>query len=172
MGLQGWTQRSGWRKVTPMTTEARSRSTRLSRYMLKHMRSGCCYPWPFNRAAGGYVGSVLWEGRLQYVCRVVCTLHRGRPPRPDSEVRHVCGKGMSGCWNADCMRWGSRAQNERDKRRHRTYYRGGRPKLSYAVAQRIRKERLHPKVIAQQYGVSVRSAYMLLNGTTWRKPYA
>ncbi len=125
-----------------------------------------------NVHRGGYRYANLRSSGKQKMCRVACLVARtfiGSRPI-GSEVCHKNGKAHDD--RAANLRYGTKAENIRDKERHGTIYRGQRhpaAKLTAAQVRRIR--RLHnevPKVVlAQRYGVHVGHISNVQNNRRW-----
>lgn len=92
-------------------------------YLLAHMHDGCCTPWPYAKNTNGYsrLGAGDGTNRMISAYRLVCELVNGPPPFPKAVTRHLCGKGHLGCFNAECLVWGTYSDNIRDSIRHGTY---------------------------------------------------
>jgi len=151
-------------------SKARQRSTRVLRYMLSNMAAGCCFPWPYNKV-NGYAGHIIWHGKVSFVCRVVCTIAQGAPPSRRHEVRHLCGKGNLGCFNAECLVWGTKVENEADKLAMGTRARGsksGQSNLTEDDVLYIRRSKSDPVTLARRYRVTGATIYSIRNRTTWR----
>lgn len=115
-----------------------------------------CLIWPFGRS-GGY-GTILYNGKKQYVHRVVCFLEHGPPPTSAHEAAHSCGRGHAGCVNRRHLSWKTSADNKSDMIGHGTAPRGernGQSKLTRADVLRIRalKGTVSQAEIAKRFGV-------------------
>lgn len=79
-----------------------------------------CLIWPFSRNAAGYATMFAKKGDTTIVSRAVCEMKRGRPPSPDHDAAHSCGKGHEGCINPHHLRWATKLENAADKFVHGT----------------------------------------------------
>ena len=73
-------------------------------------------------AKGGYLRVTLaWNGEVCrfMVNRLVCEAFHGPAPTPEHQARHLDGDATSNSSGNLC--WGTRSENEQDKRRHGTY---------------------------------------------------
>ena len=82
-----------------------------------------CLIWPYAKNTGGY-GQVWFKNKQWLVSRLVCQKINGKPPTKQHEACHSCGNGHSGCVNKHHLRWGTHSENEQDKIKHGTYFRG------------------------------------------------
>ena len=94
------------------------------RYLLEHMRDGCCYPWPYARHDWGYPDIRGDGSRPRLGHQIVCEAVYGPPPEEGMVVRHLCGKGHLGCFNAGCLVWGWQRENVKDSIEHGTWTHG------------------------------------------------
>ena len=78
-----------------------------------------CIAWPYAKTPAGY-GQIWWEGRLQVVSRLACTMIHGEPPSPNLDAAHSCGNGHLGCSNPNHLSWKTRAENVADMIMHGT----------------------------------------------------
>ena len=76
------------------------------------------------RMKNGYMVVNLHDGQMELIGRLVLTVFR-RPPTTGEECRHFKDNdpANNNLWN---LRWGTKTQNERDKRRHGTSNTGSR----------------------------------------------
>ena len=141
------------------------------KYLLAHMRDGCCYPWPFAKQSAGYPHLYI-GGKLVLASRFVCASVHGDAPEGMSVVRHKCGNGGSGCFNADCLEWGTPKQNTNDARNHGTLARGervGTSKLKEHQVQEIKNlcGTIPQSRIATMFGVSQSLVSLINRGERW-----
>lgn len=140
-----------WSRVRPMDGEPME-------YLRAHMNDGCCTPWPFAKQKGyGWV----WDNgvRIDAAHVIVCEIANGPRPSPVHHARHLCGKGHLGCFNAECLAWGTAKDNYDDAARHGTATIGervGTSKLTEADVIEIRNSRGKETqvAIAARFGVS------------------
>jgi DNA-binding XRE family transcriptional regulator len=146
----------------------------LLRFMLEHMNDKNSVLWPYARNKAGY--AVIYskeKGRLVRVHQIVCEIVHGPKPFKGSEVRHLCGKGNEGCFNAKCLYWGTRKQNRNDRVIHGTDDRGEKHsshKLITSDIIEIRKLRgkLSQRELAKIFEVSRSHIYRIQNNKTWK----
>lgn len=147
-------------------------------YLIAHMNDGCCYPWPVSKARGyGFIRLPRSTGKNGFIrtARLVCTIIHGSPPSDKSQARHLCGKGHLGCFNAACLVWGSRVDNEADKRKHGNILKGERHnmvKLTWKKVTKIRKTTgVSCAFLARQYGVSYSLISQIKRNKIWTSRY-
>lgn len=105
--------------------------------------------------------------RHTMVCKLVCAAFHGRPRR-GQVARHRNGDRTDN--RPANLRWGTRAENERGKRRHGTDPRGarnGRAKLSGADVRRIRRSRAPAPAIAEGLGVQPETVRRVRRRKRW-----
>jgi hypothetical protein len=126
-------------------------------WVLKHVnhRGDKCLDWPYGKVPSGY-GYCIWNGRLERVSRLMCTLNYGPPESDKLEAAHKCGNAR--CVNPSHLRWATAQENQKDKLAHGTHNRGEKcasNKLSEIDVLEIRgSTRLPAKWLAKKYGVS------------------
>lgn len=141
-------------------------------YLKEHMYDGCCTEWPFTKQ-GGY-GWVWNHGkRIGAAHVIVCEIVNGKRPSKNHHARHLCGKGHLGCFNADCMQWGTAKENYNDAIEHGTSTKGekvGTCKLKQEDIEKIRSMRgkFKQREIADMFGVS-QSLISLIQLNKWWK---
>lgn len=137
---------------------------------------------------GGYLRVTLSVGgvttRVQ-VNRLVCEAFNGPPPSPEHQARHLDGVASRNIPNN--LKWGTRSENEQDKRLHGTYQeREGNPfakltegevadiRLAYAENLSTRQSKGFAQVehgfvmrLASNYDVSVSCIKMIVSGRNW-----
>lgn len=126
-------------------------------YLLAHMHDGCSYPWPFATfGTGALYPQVKVDGEKTPGHRLVCELAHGPPPTPEHEAAHGCNNSL--CFNADCLRWATTAENNADKLVHGTHNRGERhnmARLTVSNVREIRADLVSTNVaLAARFGVS------------------
>lgn len=142
---------------------------------LVHEDKSSCLTWPFpskSEKSDGYA-RMLYKKRRRLVSRIVCRREHGKPPTPEHQARHLCGKGHEGCVNRHHLVWGTRAENEADKITHGTSNQGqrhGMSKLTNQDIRRIRKllDRGWSTVrVARKYNVYRGTIRNIKIGETW-----
>lgn len=88
-----------------------------------------CLKWPYATGETGY-GLIHQDGRMRRVSRLVCERIHGPPPSDRHEARHLCGKGHESCCSPHHLVWGTKSENEIDKRTHGTDQRGSKSSVS------------------------------------------
>jgi hypothetical protein len=78
-------------------------------------QSNDCLFWPFKNRNRGYAMIAGDDGVPQRVCRLICKLTYGMPPREKPYALHSCDKGHLGCVNPLHLRWGSQKENVADR---------------------------------------------------------
>jgi hypothetical protein len=131
--------------------------------ILAHQEDKCLI-WPYAKISSGY-GEISYEGRQQYVHRVVCEIEHGAPPTPEHEVAHSCGN--PSCCAPRHLRWATRPENFSDKLAHGTHNRGERhifAKLTDSDVQEIRSlaGRIPRKDIARRFNIHVNYASSII----------
>ncbi len=128
------------------------------------------------------------EGRIArfMVHHLVCYAFNGPPPEGTECVRHLDGKPRNIRW--DNLAYGTRSDNERDKRRHGTYQEGeGNPfsRLKKHEVEDIRRRHAINKAarnaagfayvergfvadLAAEYGVSLSCVKLVLQNRNWK----
>lgn len=129
-----------------------------------------CLIWPFSRTARGY-GQVRL-GKQRQAHRAVCEIVNGKPPTPQHEAAHSCGKGHEGCVTPKHLRWATSAENKADRIIHGTVGRGernGLAKLTEADVLGIRRlaGSASRREIARRFGVSPANISAIITRATW-----
>lgn len=138
----------------------------------EHSDDDCVF-WPFAKNDQGY-GQMLVDGEVQYVHRVVCEFHNGRPSPEANKALHSCGNGHLACINEKHLRWGTLAQNQADSRAHGTMTLGEQVNTAKLTADDVvalrsgRFEGMSQRAIAAHLDVSQRTVSDILTGKTWR----
>ena len=128
-----------------------------------------CLIWPFAKDRHGY-GQIRYEGKPQYVSRIICTHRHGPPPTLKHQTAHSCGNGHLGCVNGEHLRWATRAENEADKLMHGTHQLGERnpsAKLTEVDVAIIRKWHGTQREIARQYNIDQSTVSFIQNRKSW-----
>lgn len=104
---------------------------------------------------------------------LICAAFHGEPTKAAAEVRHLDGDKSNA--KPDNLQWGTRAENEADKRRHRTLATGSRhgaSKLNDDDVALIRKAvgigLVTANRAAEFYGILPSTIRDIANGRTWR----
>lgn len=131
-----------------------------------------CIQWPFVRNKRG-IGAVQFKGHKRNAARVMCILTHGDPPAPDMDAAHSCGKAHEGCVNPKHLRWATKVENQADRIRHGTTCRGTKnpqSKLteSDVIAIKNARGRVKPRLLAEQFGVTVFHIRKIHTGRIWR----
>ncbi|MBU6455127.1 MAG: HNH endonuclease [Cyanobacteria bacterium REEB67] len=111
----------------------------------------------------GYLYVPTPRGRKS-IHRMVCTAWYGPPPHPKSECRHLNGRKRDN--RPANLRWGTTAQNFRDRQRHEP-----RLKLNKKRVREIRHylcDNIPFAKIAHMYNVGYHTIYLIAQGMTWR----
>jgi hypothetical protein len=123
-------------------------------------------------AADGYRKVMLQDSRGRWrhkmVCRLVCAAFHGRAPK-ERVACHCNGNRTDN--RPGNLRWGTRAENEADKKRHGTDPRGhrnGRAKLSPRDVRRIRKSQLTALVMAERLAVHPETIRRIRRRELWQ----
>lgn len=130
-----------------------------------------CLIWPYNRTPLGY-GTVLFDGQVRVVSRMVCEEANGPPPTPEHQGAHECGQGRAGCVTKRHMSWKTVAENAADRIGHGTHNRGerGTAKLTEANVREIRARigsGETQRSIAKDFNVSFKTISKIHVGDTW-----
>jgi len=119
----------------------------------------------------GYRAIQFPDKTRRYVHRIVCEAFHG-PASPGLEVRHLDGTRHNN--SAGNLAWGTKQQNEDDRKQHGTTAKGERnpqAKLSRSSVALMRDERRKTgrsyKKIAAQFGVSTMTAFRAITGESW-----
>lgn len=140
------------------------------KHLLENMRAGCCAPWPFGHDSDGYP-AIHVGGRSTRAHAYVCALVNGPRPTPKHHARHLCGKGHLGCFNADCVAWGTAKENHDDSVAHGTAIRGervGTSKLTAIAVLEIRQKGASQRTLAKQHGVTQSLVSKIQSGVVWK----
>lgn len=130
-----------------------------------------CLMWPFSTDRYGYA-TVRYDGKMQYVSRLMCEHRHGPPPTPTHEAAHSCGRGHLACVHPQHLRWATRKENSSDCILHDTVAHGtrhGNAKLTEAIVATIRSRHgIKQCDLAAQYGVSASVVSMARRGKSWK----
>lgn len=130
-----------------------------------------CLTWPFGRDNDGY-GGVWVDGKQSGAHRYMCEVANGPPPTSRHEAAHSCGNGADGCVSPKHLYWATPKENKADEVAHGTRNRGEdrwSAKLTEDQVRKIRalKGKKTALAMADEFGVSRRQIYGILNGRSW-----
>ena len=106
--------------------------------------------------------------RTHLVHILICTAFHGEPPTSRHEVAHWNGQRSDNC--PENLRWATRSENHRDKRRHGTNNHGrmnGRATLSEEQAMAILADQRPQRLVAAEYGIRQQQVSRIRNGKRW-----
>lgn len=108
-----------------------------------------CLTWPFSTNPLGY-GCVTFDGRRRNASRVMCELAHGKPPTPDHEAAHSCGKGHEACVHPGHLSWKTHSGNQLDRHDHGTACRGDEQWMSRLTAADVKVIRASRRTFTQE----------------------
>jgi len=125
---------------------------------------------------GEYVGLQLKrsDGHIEkaYLHRLICEAHYGPCP-VGMECRHIDGDKKNNA--AANLAWGTRDENENDKKIHGTLPIGEKNGMAKLTEEDVKKMRRHRSLtgesyarISKDFGVSTMTAYRAITGKQWR----
>lgn len=127
-----------------------------------------CVLWPLGKLASGY--GVATVDSQQVLVHQQALEHRGIPqPSPNHEATHACN--VRACMNYRHLRWGTRADNERDKIGAGTSNRGARNGMAKLTSEQVAAIRAMPgsqRVIAAAFGISQQHVSSIRRGVDRR----
>lgn len=130
-----------------------------------------CLIWPFQRLQGDGRAAVKWRGKQTIAARVMCMLAHGKPPTPEHEAAHSCGKGHLGCVHPGHLSWKTSKENKADMIGHGTAPRGekqGGHKLTTRQVIAIRESAgARSSVLSARYGVSQSQILRIIRRERW-----
>ena len=163
-----WKRQGDPRKVT------RDYSGQCRKFMALavELETDSCIVWPFRLNHAGYGMYNGGKGKDQKLAHRVA-LERARGPAPRAGMLALHAPGV--CHNPACinprhLRWGTDADNMRDKITDETDNRGERcasSKLTADKVKEIRGSRAHHRVLTERYGVSRQTVRDIRAGRTW-----
>jgi len=125
-----------------------------------------CIFWKHDTLKIG-VPTIVYNGKREYVFRVVCELVHGAPPSEEHEAAHSCGNGHWWCINSKHISWKTPGQNRADMVAHGT---NGR-KLTADDVLQIRKLSsggMIYKDIASKFGIGRSHVSSIIRGNNWK----
>lgn len=135
------------------------------RFWEKVDKSGGCWIWTARKIPQGYGQFNIQKGLWEYAHRMAWCFKRGSIPLGQC-VLHHCDN--PACCNPNHLWLGTQAENMADKKKKGRAARNM-AKLTWEQAKEIRASRnVPPKILAERYGVCVRSIHHILSGRTWR----
>jgi hypothetical protein len=131
-----------------------------------------CLAWPFQRLQTDGRAAVKWKGKQTIAARVMCELAHGKPPTPEHEAAHSCGKGHEGCVHPGHLSWKTHVDNMADQLIHGTRARGelhGASKLREADVHLIRASvgLISQAALAKQLGVQAAAVGKVARNERW-----
>ena len=75
-----------------------------------------CWLWPGKLTRDGY-GQIEVPPYRFFTHILSCTLHHGKKPGLEYQVLHADTCTSRACWKPACIRWGTKSENERMKKR-------------------------------------------------------
>lgn len=152
-----------WRRVAKWPDYEVSNLGRVRRHIVKVMK-----PWA---SKDRYPSVCLPRGKRVYIHRLVLEAF-DRPAASGEEARHIDGDRSNP--RLDNLRWGSRSENQRDRRDHGTSNRGersGSAKLTeadvIAIRTRYGSSKCPQRLLADEYGVGVATINQVIRRQTW-----
>jgi len=129
------------------------------RWIREHLdhRGDDCLLWPYSKDSRVGRGMLGYNGQQWWAHRLMCTLAHGEPPTPKHQTIHTCGNGHLGCANPRHLRWGTNAENQKDRRKHGTHKgaKGTRTRLTDDQIAEIRRKEKTQVQIAKDFGISL-----------------
>lgn len=164
-----WQMHKG-RELTPLAYRRNQCAPWIEAHV-DHPHSDECLIWPFQRNPDGRA-MVKYNGYQGPTARVMCELAHGKPPTPEHEAAHSCGKGHLGCVHPKHLRWATTAENHADMIAHGTAIRGEKSynaKLTERAVKEIRalKDSLSQRKIGALYGVRQSHVGRIIRGERW-----
>ena len=131
-----------------------------------------CVWWPY--AAGNGYGVVKVGEKYRPAPNYLCELAHGKPPTPEHETAHSCGRGQFGCMTKRHLRWATPAENSSDRILHGTDNRGSKNsmvKLSESevleVKDLLEHKAMKQNAIASAYGVCKQTITLIKQEKRW-----
>lgn len=152
-----------------------AKQNKTGRFILAHVGHDGedCLIWPYGTDSLGYGRASIpgFSSRLAH--RIMCELSHGAPASPDAVARHLCGNGHLGCVNPRHLRWGTVADNNRDKCEAGNQPFGSQIPRSKLNAEKVRAIRrlqakgLSQRSISEEIGVHHTTVQAVIEGRTW-----
>ena len=132
-----------------------------------------CVIWPQFRDPNGY-GRLGHDGKGYWAHLLMCELAHGKPPTPEHEAAHSCGRGHDACVNPRHLSWATKTRNQLDRRAHGTAASAGwrwHPKLNPEKVLEIRalRGKKTQREIAAMFGVTDATVRDVQSGRSWKK---
>ncbi|AXV15116.1 hypothetical protein CYG48_05020 [Neorhizobium sp. SOG26] len=144
---------------------------RFIEHLLAAEPTEACIEWPYATLPNGY--GHLWVDGVDIVAsRYICERVHGKPPTPDHDAAHSCGRGKQGCVNPAHVSWKTRSENEGDKVSHGTSGRGENNhfvRLSEEAVKEIisLKGKMTGREVGEKFGMTRWAIYKIWSGTNW-----
>lgn len=141
----------------------------------KNYNGNDCIVWPFARNKRGY-GNIYFKGVYTVASRVMCIKAHGEPESKLMEAAHSCGNGVEGCMNPKHLSWKTHTENENDKNKHKTRYRGSDcsfSKYDWPLIRSIRADskEMRNKDIAEKYNITRQMVSNITLNKSWKKEH-
>lgn len=132
-----------------------------------------CLIWPFQRSQDSGMPAVKYKGKQGQATRVMCELAHGKPPTPEHQAAHSCGKGHLGCIHPKHLRWATPKENAADKIIHGTVVRGEAirwAKLKDGDVKTIRSlaGKVSQSELGRMFGIAQGTIGKVVRHETWR----
>lgn len=144
----------------------------ISRIYASTRPEGGCLVTTRGKDTSGY-GVQGFQGKVYRAHQLVARYYLG--PCPEGmEIRHLCGRGASGCVTASHLRYGTRSENQRDAYRHgrsQAGRRNGNAKLSeqdvIAIRSALGEGRMSGAEAGRHFGVGKSQISRIKRGESW-----
>ncbi len=132
-----------------------------------------CLIWPFQRAQESGVAMVKFKGKQGPATRVMCEMAHGKPPTPQHEAAHSCGKGHLGCISPKHLRWATHTENLADQLQHGTRIRGEKQHFAFLTENIVMEIRalagsMPQAAIARRFCLRPQHVGKIINRKLWR----
>lgn len=130
-----------------------------------------CVTWPYATLPTGY-GHLWVDGANILASRYVCERVNGKPPTPEHDAAHSCGRGDHGCISPLHLSWKTRSENESDKIDHGTIVRGEKSHFSKLTEQNVRdilalKGLMTGRDVGEIFSMTRWAVYKIWSGRNW-----